>query len=66
MNKNNLGFVLIAISILASAIIISQAMTSPKRLSAEDHCYHTFYKNYLESGKQDWEAARGAKGDCNF
>ena len=68
--KNFNGFIIIAISIIVGAIIISIPIYN-KSISSLDHCYKKVYKNelknqpeYFSKEKSESSAARKARRKC--
>tara|TARA_B100001057_G_C22607239_1_gene855165 strand:- start:598 stop:822 length:225 start_codon:yes stop_codon:yes gene_type:complete len=71
--KNIKGYIIIGISIIISAIIISYTINN--NLSAKDHCYKVSYESNIErlkkhsdypQWKQKQKAAEWALDDCDL
>jgi len=71
--KNIKGYIIVGISIIIGAIIISYTINN--NLSAKDHCYKVSYKSNIErleknsdypKWKQKQKAAEWALDDCDL
>ena len=63
MKINNKTLILISISIILGASIISYAILN-KPMTAAEHCYYKLYKNKLTEGATEAQAAYFAKTSC--